>query len=83
MASRSRERLDEAAAAIDGETAVLSRTPPTSSASRRCPERSRRRSGPIEILVTNTGGPPLGGALDNPLERLGAGLPLTGAAPRV
>jgi 3-oxoacyl-[acyl-carrier protein] reductase len=68
IASRSRERLEEARAEIDAEvvafeadTADLDRLPAL------CRE-VEAALGPIEILVANTGGPPLGGALDNPLD---------------
>jgi 3-oxoacyl-[acyl-carrier protein] reductase len=67
MASRSRARLTEAAAELEGETAVL--VADTSDLDRLAalPEEVEEALGPIEILVTNTGGPPLGGALDNPV----------------
>lgn len=67
MASRSRARLTEAAAEIEGETAVL--VADTSDLDRLAglPGEVEEALGPIEILVTNTGGPPLGGSLDNPL----------------
>jgi 3-oxoacyl-[acyl-carrier protein] reductase len=67
MASRSRARLTEAAAEIEGETAVL--VADTSDLDRLAalPDEVQEALGPIEILVTNTGGPPLGRALDNPL----------------
>ena len=67
MASRSRARLTEAAAEIAGETAVL--VADTSDLDRLAalPGEVEEALGPIEILVTNTGGPPPGGALDNPL----------------
>jgi 3-oxoacyl-[acyl-carrier protein] reductase len=68
LASRSRKRLEEAAAEIDGETAVLEAD---SSDLERVAElvgEVDAALGPVEILVTNTGGPPLGGALDNPVE---------------
>jgi 3-oxoacyl-[acyl-carrier protein] reductase len=38
--------------------------------------------GPVEILVTNTGGPPLGGALDNPLDEWEAAYRSLVLAPR-
>jgi 3-oxoacyl-[acyl-carrier protein] reductase len=67
MASRSRARLTEVAAELEGETAVL--VADTSDLDRLAalPEEVEGALGPIEILVTNTGGPPPGGALDNPL----------------
>lgn len=68
IASRSRERVEETAAAIAGEarasvadTSDLDRLPEL------C-EEVAATLGPIEVLVTNTGGPPLGGALGHELE---------------
>jgi 3-oxoacyl-[acyl-carrier protein] reductase len=82
MASRSRERLEEAAEGIAGETAVLE-------ADSSNPERVgelvgevESTLGPVEILVTNTGGPPLGGALDNPTEEWEAAYRSLVLAPR-
>ena len=43
-------------------------TRPTSIGCGRSPARSRPRSGPVEILVLNTGGPPLGRRSDNAVE---------------
>jgi 3-oxoacyl-[acyl-carrier protein] reductase len=67
MASRSRERIDEAAAAIEGE--ALGFAADTSDLDRlaELPGEVASALGPVEILIANTGGPPLGGALDNPL----------------
>ncbi len=66
IASRSRERIEEAAAAIGCRGRLRSSpTPAIPSASRRCRARSPRRSAPVEILVANTGGPPFGGALEH------------------
>jgi 3-oxoacyl-[acyl-carrier protein] reductase len=67
MASRSRARLTEAAAEIEGETAVLVADASDLDRLAALPGEVEEALGPIEILVTNTGGPPLGGALDNPL----------------
>jgi 3-oxoacyl-[acyl-carrier protein] reductase len=67
MASRSRPRLTEAAAEIEGETAVLVADASDLDRLAALPGEVEEAVGPIEILVTNTGGPPLGGALDNPL----------------
>ncbi len=65
MASRSLERLDEAAAGIEGETQTF--TADTQDLERLAAlpaEVAERMGGPVEILVTNTGGPPAGGALE-------------------
>ena len=68
IASRSRERLEEARAEMEGEVvafeadaADLDRLPAL------CGE-VEAAFGPVDILVANTGGPPLGGALDNTLD---------------
>jgi 3-oxoacyl-[acyl-carrier protein] reductase len=66
MASRSRERIEAAAAEIDGETAGFEADTDDLAGAAELPGEVERRLGPIEILVTNTGGPPLGGPLDNP-----------------
>ena len=68
MASRSRERLEAAAAEIDGETAVFEADASDLDRLAALPGEVEQALGPVEILVTNTGGPPPGGALDNSLE---------------
>ena len=67
MASRSRDRLTEAAAEIEGETTVLVADATDLDRLAALPGEVEQALGPVEILVTNTGGPPLGGALDHPL----------------
>ena len=69
IASRSRERLEEARAEMEGEVVAfeadagdLDRLPAL------CGE-VEAAFGPVDILVANTGGPPLGGALDNTLDQ--------------
>ena len=67
VSSRSEEALEELvgqlgdAAAFVADTGDLERVAAL-------PAEVARALGPVEILVTNTGGPPLGGALDNPAE---------------
>jgi 3-oxoacyl-[acyl-carrier protein] reductase len=68
IVSRSSEKLDEAAAEIGAaampfvaDTADLDRLAAL-------PAEVEEKLGPVEILVTNSGGPPLGGALDHGLE---------------
>jgi 3-oxoacyl-[acyl-carrier protein] reductase len=68
IASRSSEKLDEAATEIGGaatpfvaDTADLDRLAAL-------PAEVEEKLGPVEILVANSGGPPLGGALDHGLE---------------
>jgi 3-oxoacyl-[acyl-carrier protein] reductase len=65
IASRSREKLSEAA-----DEAGISATPFVADATdlerlAELPAEVEGELGPIEILVTNSGGPPLGGALDH------------------
>jgi 3-oxoacyl-[acyl-carrier protein] reductase len=78
IASRSRERLEEAAEAIRADTTLgaagsVSVSPfvaDTSDLDRlaELPAEVEAALGPIEILVANTGGPPYGGALDHGLD---------------
>lgn len=83
VASRSREKLDEAAAEI-GEAA----TPFVADASDLdrlavLPAEVESALGPIEILVLNAGGPPLGGALDHELDEWEVAYRSLVLAPRV
>ena len=67
ISSRSEDALGEVAAEIAGEvTAIASDTTETESLAT-LPGEVEKRLGPVEILVTNSGGPPLGGALDHEL----------------
>jgi 3-oxoacyl-[acyl-carrier protein] reductase len=68
IASRSRERIEEATASIDGEVSAF--VADTSDLDRmgELPGEIEAAIGPLDILVANTGGPPLGGALDHELE---------------
>lgn len=68
MASRTRERIEAAAAEVEGETLPLVADSVDLERMSALPGEVAERLGPIEILVLNTGGPPLGGALDNPQE---------------
>jgi 3-oxoacyl-[acyl-carrier protein] reductase len=68
IVSRSRERLEGAAAEIDGEA-----TPFVADASDldrlgALPAEVAEALGSVDVLVANTGGPPLGGALDHELD---------------
>jgi 3-oxoacyl-[acyl-carrier protein] reductase len=65
MASRSREALEQAAAEIEGETVVMEADAADLDRLADLASEVEQALGPIEILVTNTGGPPFGGALDN------------------
>ena len=65
MASRSLERLEDAAAEIGGETAIFAADTADLERLGALPgEVAGRLGGAVEILVTNTGGPPAGGALE-------------------
>jgi 3-oxoacyl-[acyl-carrier protein] reductase len=68
MASRSRERVEEAAKGIEGDTAAFEADTSDLDRLAALPDEVASRIGPVEILVTNTGGPPLGGALDHERE---------------
>jgi 3-oxoacyl-[acyl-carrier protein] reductase len=68
IASRSRERIDEAAAAIDPAPAAFVADASDLERLAALPGEVEERLGPIDILVANTGGPPFGGALDHDLE---------------
>ena len=66
IASRSLERVEATAAEIEGETAAFEADTEDLDRLAQLPAEVAAALGPIEILVTNTGGPPPGGALDNP-----------------
>jgi 3-oxoacyl-[acyl-carrier protein] reductase len=68
ISSRSRESLEAAAAEIEGEVAVFPADTGDLERLRALPDEVAEELAPVEILVTNTGGPPGGGALDNSLE---------------
>lgn len=83
MASRSLERLDGAAAEIEGETATFAAdTGDLDRLSALPGEVEGRLGGPVEILVTNTGGPPPGGALERSTEEWEAAYRSLVLAPR-
>jgi 3-oxoacyl-[acyl-carrier protein] reductase len=67
ISSRSEDALGKVTAEIAGDvTAIAADTAETESLAS-LPSEVERRLGPVEILVTNTGGPPIGGALDHEL----------------
>ena len=68
MASRSQERIEAAADEIDGDTRAFVADSEDLERLGDLPGEVAGALGPVEILVVNTGGPPLGGALDNPRE---------------
>jgi 3-oxoacyl-[acyl-carrier protein] reductase len=67
IASRSRERIEEAAAAIDPSPSpfVADASDPERLAA--LPGEVEAELGPLEVLVANAGGPPFGGALEHGL----------------
>jgi len=67
ISSRSQERLEEAAAEIGGATAFVADTADLDRLAR-LPLEIAEALGRVDILVTNTGGPPPGGALDHGFE---------------
>lgn len=67
IASRSRERLEEAAAEIGGATPFVADATDLERLAR-LPLEVAEALGSVDILVTNTGGPPAGGALDHGFE---------------
>lgn len=67
IASRSAERLDEAAAEIGALATPFVADTSDTEALAALPGKVAAALGPIEILVTNTGGPPLGSALEHDL----------------
>ena len=66
MASRSAERIETAAAEIEGETLPLVADSEDLDRMTALPGEVAGALGPVESLVANTGGPPLGGTTDNP-----------------
>jgi 3-oxoacyl-[acyl-carrier protein] reductase len=68
ISSRSEERLAETTEGIDGEVRAFAADTSDLERVGELPGEVAAELGPIEILVTNTGGPPPGGALDNPLD---------------
>jgi 3-oxoacyl-[acyl-carrier protein] reductase len=83
LASRSAERLAEAAEGIEGETVTCVADTDDLERMATLPGEVEAELGPIEILVTNTGGPPLGGALDHGLDEWDAAYRSLVLAPRV
>jgi 3-oxoacyl-[acyl-carrier protein] reductase len=65
LASRSRERVAETAGEIEGETVPFEADTSDLERLAALPGEVQAELGPVGILVTNTGGPPLGGALDH------------------
>lgn len=84
IASRSPEGLERAAGEIDGEVATFEADTGDLDRLAKLPgEAAAELGGPIEILVTNTGGPPVGMALDADLDQWRAAYDSLVLAPRV
>src|SRR5918996_777441 len=82
IASRSRERIERAAREIEAEVVPFVADTDDLDRLAALPSEVAEAVGPIEILVTNTGGPPPGGALDNSREEWDAGSRSLVLAPR-
>jgi 3-oxoacyl-[acyl-carrier protein] reductase len=83
IASRSREKLDEAAAEIGTEAVPFVADTADLDRLAALPAEVEEKLGPVEILVTNSGGPPLGGALDHEIDEWDAAYRSLVLAPRV
>ncbi|HEX6586600.1 MAG TPA: SDR family oxidoreductase [Solirubrobacterales bacterium] len=83
ISSRSAEGLEEAAGGIEGEVKAFAADTADLERLRRLPGEVTEAFGPVEILVTNTGGPPGGGALDNSVEEWEGAFRSLVLAPRV
>jgi 3-oxoacyl-[acyl-carrier protein] reductase len=69
LASRSRERIEEAAAAIESEAIPFVADTTDLDRLAALPGEVEVKLGPVDILIANSGGPPLGGALDHDLDQ--------------
>jgi 3-oxoacyl-[acyl-carrier protein] reductase len=83
LASRSAQRLAEAAAQIDGRTAIFEADTTDLTRIAALPSAVEGELGPVEILIANTGGPPPGGALDHGLDEWREAYESLVLAPRV
>ncbi len=83
IVSRSAERLGEAAARIDGDATPFVADATDLDRLAALPGEVEAAIGPIDILVPNTGGPPLGGALDHDLDEWEQAYRALVLAPRV
>lgn len=68
ISSRSEEKLAEAKGALGDEVLTLAADTADLDRVAELPDEVEDALGPVEILVINTGGPPLGGAMDNERE---------------
>ena len=83
IASRSRLRLETAAERIEGETALFEYDTAELGRLKKLPAEVDEALGPVEILVTNTGGPPMGGSLDHEIDEWRAAYDSLVLAPRL
>src|SRR5664279_2390196 len=83
ISSRSAERLEEAAAEVGEGTLVLPADTDDLEAMAALPGRVAEALGPVDILVINTGGPPMGGALAHELPEWEAAYRSLVLAPKV
>jgi 3-oxoacyl-[acyl-carrier protein] reductase len=83
IASRSAEALEREAEEIEGEVRAFPGDTEDLERMRELPGEIAEAMGPVDILVTNTGGPPGGGALGNTLEEWDAAFRSLVLAPRV
>ena len=83
IASRSRDRIEAAARELDGDVKPLVCDTDDLDRVAELPGEVADVHGPVEILVANTGGPPLGGALDHSVEEWEAAYRSLVLAPRV
>jgi 3-oxoacyl-[acyl-carrier protein] reductase len=67
ISSRSQEALEATAAGIGGDVTAIAADTAETEGLANLPAEVAEQLGPVEILVTNTGGPPMGGALDHEL----------------
>jgi 3-oxoacyl-[acyl-carrier protein] reductase len=68
ISSRTAESLEQAASEIDGDVIAFPADTDDLDRMRELPGDVAGELGPVEILVANTGGPPMGNALDHPDE---------------
>jgi 3-oxoacyl-[acyl-carrier protein] reductase len=83
IASRSQEKLDEAAAAIEGDVTPFVADATDLERLAELPGEVETALGAVDVLVANTGGPPFGGALSHKLDEWEAAYRSLVLAPRV
>lgn len=83
ISSRTEEALREVAAELGGDVTPFVADASDSEGLATLPGAVEERLGPVEILVANTGGPPLGGALDHELSEWERAYRALVLAPRV